>query len=238
MTDTTDSHDRPVALLVMAYTAVYLIYLWLFVELENEGMHWITLVLIPALLLWLTNRSVHGKFSFGDLMRSVGFNRRHLKRGILWGMACGIPLAVVQTQLSRKGDEIWEVIMSGDVFIRLPMAFVLMLITAGFTEEFFFRGVLQTTLVRRIGNRWLAIGISAVLFGFYHLPYAYLNENWSTHGDFWGAMQEGVLMASVMGIILGIIYDRSKNLIAPIVCHSLFNAVFAMTMWNLSLKFG
>ncbi|MDH4033450.1 MAG: CPBP family intramembrane metalloprotease, partial [candidate division Zixibacteria bacterium] len=179
-----------------------------------------------------------GKFSFGDLMRSVGFNRRHLKRGILWGMACGIPLAVVQTQLSRKGDEIWEVIMSGDVFIRLPMAFVLMLITAGFTEEFFFRGVLQTTLVRRIGNRWLAIGISAVLFGFYHLPYAYLNENWSTHGDFWGAMQEGVLMASVMGIILGIIYDRSKNLIAPIVCHSLFNAVFAMTMWNLSLKFG
>jgi membrane protease YdiL (CAAX protease family) len=147
-------------------------------------------------------------------------------------------LGLVQSGLSNKKKEIWEIILSGDVFIRLPIAFVLMLLTAGFTEEFFFRGILQSNLARKFNRQWPAILISSVLFGVYHLPYAFLKPTWSTHGIFWAAFQEGVIMTGIMGAILGFIYARTKHLVAPIICHALFDAVMVMTMWNLSLKFG
>jgi len=46
-----------------------------------------------------------------------------------------------------------------------PLTFVLMALTAGFTEEFFFRGVLQTRLARALRSRAAGVVAAAQLFG-------------------------------------------------------------------------
>ena len=70
-----------------------------------------------------------------------------------------------------------------------PLALVLLMMTAGFTEEFFFRGVLQTRLTTSLKSKVWGVVVAAVLFGLYHLPYAYLHPGWPSHGD-WGAWLE------------------------------------------------
>lgn len=74
-------------------------------------------------------------------------------------------------------------------------------------EEMFFRGLLQTVLIRTLRRRALGIGIASVVFGLAH------------------ASQPQVVPAiALFGVILGVLYERSGGLIAPIVAHMLFNA--------------
>lgn len=74
-------------------------------------------------------------------------------------------------------------------------------------EEMFFRGLLQTVLIRTLRRRALGIGIASVVFGLAH------------------AGQPQVVPAiALFGVILGVLYERTGGLIAPIVAHALFNA--------------
>ena len=58
-----------------------------------------------------------------------------------------------------------------------------MMLTAGFTEEFFFRGFLQTRLEVLTRSRVAAVLLASICFGLYHLPYAYFNPAWPSAGD-------------------------------------------------------
>ena len=230
--------NNKIAVSVILYGILYIFYLWFFIDFENETTHWLTLVLIPFILLWLMMAQNRGKAGIMNTLRHIGFKREHLKKGIFWGIILGLLLGVVQLGMSRKGEMIWEIIRTGKVFYRLPIAFLLVFITAGFTEEFFFRGILQGTLAKKFNRQWPAILIASFLFGLYHFPYAYLLDTWPTHGNIAAAIQEGVIMSAIMGIVLGIIYARTRHLIAPIICHSLFNAVMLMPNWNFNINFG
>lgn len=76
-----------------------------------------------------------------------------------------------------------------------------------FAEELFFRGLLQTALLRAARKRWLAILLSAVVFSAGH------------------ARQIHVVPAIFLfGVILGAIYERRGALAGPIIAHALFNA--------------
>ncbi len=82
---------------------------------------------------------------------------------------------------------------------------------------------------------WVAVLIVTVAFGLYHVPYAYLNPNWPTAGDFPAALQMGLVEGGLGGIILGAAYVLWKrNLLACIVLHGMIDAVPIMTM----IKFG
>ena len=106
-----------------------------------------------------------------------------------------------------------------------------MLITAGFTEEFFFRGFLQTRIVRATNSRLFGVAAASIMFGLYHLPYAYLNPNWPSHGDLTAAISMVLSEAVLMGIILGVLFEKTNNnLMACVLMHSLFNALPAVAM--------
>ncbi|MBI4429371.1 MAG: CPBP family intramembrane metalloprotease [Ignavibacteriales bacterium] len=125
-------------------------------------------------------------------------------------------------------------ITTGKFAYLFPLAIVLMLFTAGFTEEFFFRGFLQTRLQQLFSSNVVGVIVSSILFGIYHLPYAYLNPRWPSHGNlpeaFWSALGQGI----PMGLILGTLYVRTKNnLLSCVVVHSLLNSLPAM----LAIKF-
>jgi hypothetical protein len=130
-----------------------------------------------------------------------------------------------------QADAIQDLIRTGRAVWLFPMTFLLMVALAGFTEEVMFRGYLQTRVETLLDSRWWAVVVTSVLFGLYHLPYAYMNPRWPSHGD-WGAAWIAAMGNGVPGgLVLGALYVVSRgNLLACVVLHSLINAAPAMTM--------
>jgi membrane protease YdiL (CAAX protease family) len=219
----------------IAYTLFYIGSL--FFRLENEADHWLTMVLIPLAILLLANRHSTIKTTAIALIRSLGLSLGGLRKGFLIGAAVGIPISVFQEYYSERSDSILAILGSSKVFIVLPMTFVLMLFTAGFTEEFFFRGVLQNALTRVIKSNVAAILLASIVFGLYHLPYAYLHPNWPSHGDLAWAFRSAMGQGMIGGIIFGSIYVLAKrNLWATIFAHTFINLLPAMTMLKMGGK--
>ena len=219
---------RKEALFVLAYFALYLGYM--FINPENEWMHWLTLVAIPFLSLSFWHVRTLG-LPFSSTLASFGLRKGNLKNGILWAILLGLAISVLQLIVSRQTDEFWELLRSGRAILYFPLALLLLLLPAGFTEEFFFRGVLQTRLVALVRSRFWAIVVTSLLFGIYHLPYAYLNPNWPSNDNWSAALAAALGQGIPAGIVLGVLYARTQNnLLACVVLHSFINILPAMTM--------
>jgi membrane protease YdiL (CAAX protease family) len=231
-----ETRDQPSAVRIelavfLAYFAAYLGYL--FLHQENEIFHWLSLVLVPLFLL-LALRRQRGS-SIRDTLASVGLSSNSWKRGLWWAALLGIGLSAAQLVISNRSADFLPLITSGQALYLFPIALGFLLVTAGFTEEFFFRGVLQTRLGNMWGSKVGAVLATSVLFGLYHIPYAYFNPNWPSHGEWGAAIGSAMGQGIVGGLILGAVYERAeRNLIASVVVHSLINALPAMTM----IKFG
>ena len=78
-------------------------------------------------------------------------------------------------------------------------------VVAPVAEEIFFRGVVQTFLLRMVRSRWLVIGLTSVVFAMAH-------------------SQIHVMPALfVLSVLLGVVYERSGSLVQPILIHAMFN---------------
>lgn len=217
--------------IALPYFAIYMAYLsW---HQESDFEHWLTLVSLPFLGVLLLQWNTPDRLSV--TLASCGLRKGNLMRGV--GAALGLAAAasVVQLFASQRTDAIWEIIVSGRVFFLLPLVLLLLVLTAGFTEEFFFRGFFQTRLELLFGSKWWALVITSVCFGIYHIPYAYFNPNWPSAGDLPAAFTSAMGQGIAGGLILGGLYIGSKrNLIACVILHSSINALPAMTMIRFS----
>ena len=229
----TPLHQVPYPAVGVVYFGLYLAYL--FYSLESEVMHWVGLVAVPALITAATLRYAGRPSGPRDVLRCFGLERGRLSKGLGIAVAVGVALGVAQLYVSRYGAEFSELIKSGRALFLFPIAFVLMLVTAGFTEEFFFRGFLQNRLEQLTSSRVAGVVLASLAFGVFHLPYAYLNPRWPSAGD-WGAAWSAAMGQGVIGgLILGTVYLVAKrNLLAPVVVHALINALPATTI----IKFG
>jgi membrane protease YdiL (CAAX protease family) len=221
---------RRLAVFGVSYFAVYMLYLWFCLSLENELTHWLTLVALPFAGLYMVARQSDREYTFRQLLDLVGLRRSGGMKAVFWGFSLGLLLGSLQLVLSNRSDDILQAVVTGKALYTFPQALLLMLVTAGFTEEFFFRGIVQSSLATAFRRQWLAVLIGAALFGLYHFPYAYQLESWSSHGDIVAALSEGVLMTAVIGLILGFVYSHFEHLAAPILVHAVFNACWAMTV--------
>jgi len=84
------------------------------------------------------------------------------------------------------------------------LLWVLVCLTAGFCEEFAFRGYLQRQFHARAGNATLAVIGQGVVFGLFH---AY--QGW-----------QSVLVISALGILFGILAQWRRNLRANMIVHA------------------
>jgi membrane protease YdiL (CAAX protease family) len=96
---------------------------------------------------------------------------------------------------------------AADVAVLVALA----VLVIPFFEELFFRGLIQTTLMR-LGRPWLAILISALVFGFAH-----------------SGVPQTVPTIFVLGLALGFVFYRTRSLAASFALHALFN------LFNLAL---
>ena len=74
------------------------------------------------------------------------------------------------------------------------------------SEELFFRGLIQTVVRNVTGRPWFAVAATGVAFGLVH-----------------SQQPQVIPTIAVLGVILGISYERSGSLVTPITVHVLFN---------------
>ncbi len=88
-----------------------------------------------------------------------------------------------------------------------PLGFLVVGILAPIAEEMVFRGAVLRTLLTSVCNPWLAIVVSAVLFG-------------AIHGNV-----PQFLHAMLVGLLLGWAYFRTKSILPGLVVHWVNNSV-------------
>lgn len=212
--------------MALGYTGAFYVYNWF--AREDELRHWVSFVLVPVMLLWLFHRR-RSERPWWAAFDHLGLVPRRLASGALLGAGVGLLAGAVMLNLGPSGGQFMDMVRDGRVWLYLPAAFVLLLITAASTEEVMFRGFLQTAIERWTANRWPAIVVAAVLFGFYHLPYRLLLSDSEIRGD-WSASIGECIFISLAGLLLGWVYARRHDLLAAVLCHVGFDLFVATTM--------
>jgi len=137
-------------------------------------------------------------------------------RGLLWGIGGYLTALPLMLGVSIVNQQIWQGQGGSNPLLQIvleendPVALGIFLFTAAVAapvfEELLFRGFLLPSLTRYFPV-WGAIALSALVFAIAHLS---LSE---------------VLPLAVLGSVLGVVYVRSRNLMAPMLLHSLWNSI-------------
>lgn len=202
------------------------------IELVNQFTNWFFLVMAPVGLLVVIRRS-----GLRDTLRSVGFTRSGLKDALKLTavvIPLSTPILYVIGEQQRAGIQL---------IIRQPLqaiepfalSFVLALLTAGFVEEFFFRGLLQSRLAFYLHSEWRGLLVASLLFGLFHLPLYLYSPFEPTRGNFAWALTSILTEQAVTGILLGALWARTHHLAAPVFLHAFINALAWMTNLQIGL---
>lgn len=132
-----------------------------------------------------------------------------------WGFSgylAALPLVVVISLLNQKllqnqggGNPLLEIILKSHDTFSMGVLLLMVAVLAPLFEEIMFRGFLLTSLTRYL-PMWGAIGLSAVVFAIAHLNLS------------------DILPLTVLGCMLGFVYTRSRNLLASMLLHGLWNS--------------
>ncbi|WP_041463551.1 CPBP family glutamic-type intramembrane protease [Chroococcidiopsis thermalis] len=143
---------------------------------------------------------------------------------ILWGFGgycVALPLVLIVSIINQQlwqgqggSNPLLSLALEARDSVALSIFFFTAAIAAPLFEEFLFRGFLLPSLTRYM-SVWWAIILSAFLFALAHLS---LSE---------------ILPLMTLGIILGIVYTRSRNLLAPMLLHSLWNSGTLVSLYIL-----
>lgn len=142
----------------------------------------------------------------------------------LWGLGgycVALPLVVIVSLINQQlwqgqggSNPLLSLALQGQDKIALAIFFFTAGIAAPLFEELLFRGFLLPSLTRYLST-WEAILVSSFLFAVAHLS---LSE---------------VLPLAVLGIVLGIVYTRSRNLLASMLLHGLWNSGTLLSLFIL-----
>ena len=102
-------------------------------------------------------------------------------------------------------------------------------ILVGVTEELCFRGLLYNKLLALYKDKKIiSIIICSIIFGIGHLNFFRLSF-----------LQNIINFASpfLLGILLNILYEKSKNIIVPIMIHNISNMVFYAELYHILKRF-
>ena len=143
---------------------------------------------------------------------------------LLWGIGgycAAIPIVVVVSLVNQQlwqgqggSNPLLQIVLESQDNLALLIFFSTAAIAAPLFEEFLFRGFLLPSLTRYL-PLWGSILFSSFLFAAAHLS---LSE---------------ILPLTALGIVLGVVYSRSRNLLAPMLLHSLWNSGTLMSLFIL-----
>lgn len=146
----------------------------------------------------------------GARLRGLGFARGHRVGRVL--LLWGAPLLAYF---------VYALVSGQTTLARLAGRLVSNFMQNGFFEEFLFRGALQTRLRLLAGPGW-ALVLQALLFGVWHLGLGFTNTG---HAGLLPALASTLVNQAVIGLALGVLFERTRNLLAPSLVHILINSL-------------
>jgi uncharacterized protein len=183
----------------------------------------ITDVLSLAFLVWAVRRE-------GVSLRSLfGFERTRIIKDVLLGLGVFVILLITMyasnliLMLVMMGPEAFQAPdMSQITRASLPplwyflWGLIVLPISVGIVEEMVYRGYAQPRLEALIGNRWLALLVMAVGFGFQHIAFAFTDPQ---------AALMRFIGTFVAGIVFGLLYMKMRRLLPLIIGHWLVDVI-------------
>ncbi|MBN3908191.1 MAG: CPBP family intramembrane metalloprotease [Nostoc sp. NMS1] len=152
------------------------------------------------------------------------FRFRFQDNWFLWGLGgycTALPIVVMVSLINQQlwqgqggSNPLLQLALESQNGVALGIFFFTAAIAAPFFEEILFRGFLLPSLTRYLPV-WGSILISSLLFAIAHLS---LSE---------------ILPLTALGIVLGVVYTRSRNLLAPMLLHSLWNSGTLLSLFVL-----
>ncbi|MDH6105902.1 CPBP family intramembrane metalloprotease [Anabaenopsis tanganyikae CS-531] len=142
----------------------------------------------------------------------------------LWGFGgycAALPIVVLVSLINQQlwrgqggSNPLLQLALESQDSMALGLFFLTAAIAAPIFEELLFRGFLLPSLTRYVPV-WGAVIFSSLLFAIAHLS---LSE---------------ILPLTALGVVLGIVYTRSRNLLAPMLVHSLWNSGTLLSLFIL-----
>ncbi len=157
-------------------------------------------------------------------LTSEWFRLRFQEKWFLWGFGgycVALPIVVLVSLINQQlwqgqggSNPLLQLVLDSKDSVALFVFFCTAGIAAPLFEELLFRGFLLPSLTRYLPV-WGAITVSSLVFAVAHLS---LSE---------------IIPLMALGMVLGFIYTRSRNLLAPILLHSLWNSGTLMSLFIL-----
>lgn len=177
----------------------------------------VVFVVFPLLLFrWLW------KYRLQDFF-GLSFGGRNAWRVVLW---MSTVLIIFQIAFGQGFNEISRAGLVGwTLTFGIPFVYVLLLLEVGIVEEFFFRGLLQSRIAALLKSETAGVVLMSVIFGIAHAPGFYFRtgktlELLSSSPSFLLAIGYSIVITSVAGFFLGVIWVRTKNLTILILIHA------------------
>ena len=166
------------------------------------------------------------KYSIKEMLFNLKLRSERIDEAFLWGILAAIAMLVIVFVIGyllyALGVDQENLSNIEDLAGKLSIASMLFIIVfQSISEEIFFRGFLLEK-IDSIAGKKMAIFVTAILFGLAHMSY----------GKIYPA-----IMPIIMGIFLGYIVVKTKNLYSAITAHMIFNfASFILYIFAQSLN--
>ncbi len=177
------------------------------VALESQLLVIAVFILIPFAWYYFVNN-----LKLKDIFRRIKLVSENIDKAFLWGIIAAVTIFVIifiiEFALIKIGQKTQDLSNIPDLqkLFSWPVLFFLVAIQP-IGEEIFFRGFLFEKIENFAGGI-VAIFITAFLFGLAHMSYGKIFP---------------FLMPILMGIILGYVVYKTKNLYSSVIAHIVFN---------------
>jgi len=147
---------------------------------------------------------------------AMGFSRRNMGKALLWGVGAGIVSSIAGLAVLKERSVASN--LGQQLLIGIP--FWLLVISP--SQEFFFRGWIQSGLEEVLGG-WWGLVIANVCFTLWHYVSPIVDM-----ATFPLASVGGVIATFVAGLAYGYAFHRSRNVIAPWLGHAISGLAFVV----------
>jgi membrane protease YdiL (CAAX protease family) len=173
------------------------------------------------------NRAVVFLFFALCFSESVLNSMFHMGATAFSGVYCpGLITALILYPIGRGLSEIrHSSLPARTLLLGVPFTYVWLLVEVGLVEEFFFRCLLQSRSSTLLRSQAGGTVLASLLFGLAHAPGLYLRpggtqEAVGAHPSWLMAVCYSIVITSVAGVFLGVLWARTRNLILVMAVHA------------------